>query len=237
MLDLKLKSTIKSYCATFPNEESGGVIDKGVFLPLPNFAENKRQFYQTEYNGIPEFIVHSHLKDSAASDVDIMVCNKLGVPFVIYSLLNDDFNVIYPQTGELPYVGRPYICGLIDCLELVRDYYSRELNILIPEYDGKFRFFHRQKRILLDPNLNSRNNRVFIDFFERSGFAEIPLSSIRKNDLVIVNSDLILAPHGCGVYLGNNKILEHQYNQKSSINLVDLSNHHIISVLRHNLCN
>ncbi len=237
MLDQKLKLTIKNYCETFPNEESGGVIKAGEFIPLDNFAENKKEFYQTQYKGTPEFIVHSHLRDSAASEIDVMVCNKLGIPFVIYSLLNGDFNVIEPQHRELPYVGRPYICGLVDCLELVRDYYTRELNIFIPEYDGEFRFFHRQKRILLDPKLNSVNNKIFVEFFEKSGFNQIPLSQIRKNDLIVVNSDLILAPHGCGVYLGNNKILEHQYNQKSSINLVDLSNHHIISVLRHNLCN
>ena len=106
MLENKLKKQIQAYCCKFPNEESGGVIDKGRFVPLSNFAENKREFYQAQYDGTPDFIVHSHLKDSAASDIDIMVCNRLGIPFVIYSLLNDDFNIIYPQTGELPYVGR-----------------------------------------------------------------------------------------------------------------------------------
>tara|TARA_Y100001973_G_C5196746_1_gene334790 strand:+ start:2685 stop:3005 length:321 start_codon:yes stop_codon:yes gene_type:complete len=45
-----------------------------------------------------KYIFHSHpIISSRPSDIDKKYCNELRIPFLIYSILNDDFFIYHPE--------------------------------------------------------------------------------------------------------------------------------------------
>jgi len=92
---------IRCYAKKFPNEESCGVIIKDrvlKFLPCENLSKNKLYhfvmdpFILIENNVVVLF--HSHVNSSSSpSCLDKKIMYELGLPFLIYSLRDDNFDL------------------------------------------------------------------------------------------------------------------------------------------------
>ena len=98
---------IKEHCTKFKNEEACGVIykksEKLFFLKCENKSTDRR-FYFVLDPGIlidydVQYIVHSHpICSSKPSVNDIKCSDELCIPFLIYSLRDDDF-YLYENVG------------------------------------------------------------------------------------------------------------------------------------------
>lgn len=88
------------YCKKIKNEESCGIIvevgDSKEFMPCENIASDKQKYFAIDssiyidYN--VDMIVHSHCLGSAKpSKLDRSCSDDLAVPFLIYSIIDDNF--------------------------------------------------------------------------------------------------------------------------------------------------
>ena len=98
---------IKLYANQFPDEETCGIIFKKncelYFKPCENISPKKSVHFVInpkiliDYN--VSYIYHSHVNASAEpSQLDKKICNELCIPYIIYSLRDDDF-YIYESVG------------------------------------------------------------------------------------------------------------------------------------------
>jgi len=101
-IDKKILDEIKSYFLLNSNEESCGIIlSKGgrlIFKPCKNLAIDKRNTFAIDPEIIimhnTQYIVHSHVNCSArASCNDIKSLKQLKIPYLIYSILYDNFEL------------------------------------------------------------------------------------------------------------------------------------------------
>jgi len=91
---------IKKYCIKNKNQESCGIIHQGLqglhFLGCRNLSSYPRESFILEPNLIVDYdvkyVVHSHIIGSSKpSSCDTSSSNELCIPFLIYSLIDDDF--------------------------------------------------------------------------------------------------------------------------------------------------
>lgn len=99
-ISAEILNKIKIYCKQNSNVESCGVIvsleGQDVFVecenlskkPAGNFYINPRILIDYDV----KYIVHSHTNcSSRPSENDIVQCNEICIPYLIYSLRDDDF--------------------------------------------------------------------------------------------------------------------------------------------------
>lgn len=128
----------------YPCECCGLIVD-GDYYPCVNVATEPQAQFEidpVEYLRLSELgeiqaIVHSHPNgEPLPSEVDLVQMSLHDVPWVIVSV-NDgkcQMQTHKPTSYISPLVGREYHHGLQDCYSLVRDYYSRELDIVLPDF-------------------------------------------------------------------------------------------------------
>lgn len=123
--------------------EACGVIADGRFIPIKNLIDDRDDAFLMDPVGYAEVsakyrieaIVHSHLMEPpAASEQDRVACEKLGLPFVIISLLTYTHTVIEPVGYRAPLVGRKWGYGTHDCFTLIRDAIFDYGGIEIPDF-------------------------------------------------------------------------------------------------------
>lgn len=98
---------IKGYCCKFTKEESCGIIYLNnfslSFLPCRNTSQSPEFYFSidpvilVDYD--VQYIVHSHIVGPAKpSESDISNSNELCIPYLIYSLRDNDF-FLYENIG------------------------------------------------------------------------------------------------------------------------------------------
>lgn len=219
----------------FKNEyprEGCGVISlikgKKEWCPCTNLAEDNQDFILNpiEYLNIRRkgdiyAIVHSH-PDSTneASENDIKYCDALGIPYWIFDYPGMNLNIINPKEHSNPLIGREYEFGINDCLEAVRDYYKKYLNIVLPT-----------RLPYLDHWWEKGHNYFTEEHLKEWGFTKV--KNPEPNDIVIftVGSSI---PNHCGVYLGNEIFFHHAANRLSCReNLYPLWKKYLTGVFRY----
>ncbi len=195
-----------------PREACGlGIIEKGRerIIPCKNIAEKKNDFAICPRDYLNAFrrgeiirVYHSHCHVSPRpSEADLVACEASGLPWAIVSVPGGTWNDFKPSGYKAPLVGRTWSHGVLDCYSLIRDFYSQELGISLPD-------FEREEEWWL------KNKNLYEDNFQKAGFFEVPLSDIQTNDVVLFQ---ILSPvtnHGA-IYLGNEIILHHLHGRLS----------------------
>ena len=98
---------IKEYCRQFTKKESCGVIylnDSHLsFLPCENISQSPDYYFSIDpvilIDYDVQYIVHSHvIGSSQPSESDISNSNELCIPYLIYSLRDNDF-FLYENIG------------------------------------------------------------------------------------------------------------------------------------------
>jgi proteasome lid subunit RPN8/RPN11 len=164
-----LKDELRSYAHSKPNEEVCGIIAKGEFFPCSNihsspsenFGISAEDYAKAERLGI-EAIFHSHTGfNHRFSKHDIASCKTINLPWVMYCIGTNSWHEMDP-TGNAPYLERPWIYGVYDCYGLVRDYFRKEYDITLDDYE-------RESEI----EWRSSEWRMFEKNFVGQGFVEI----------------------------------------------------------------
>lgn len=156
---------------------------------------------------------HSHLEEDRFSDYDKITAERFKLKAVMYCLKNDKFYEYEPIGLELPFVGRDYAIGAIDCFSLIKDYYNKTYNIYIPEIESEYRFIEHKP----DHKDNDRVHSILPDFFKDNGFLQI--QELKDGDIILMNTPDILSPVHCAIYKTPNQILHHPFKKKSCLSL------------------
>jgi len=191
-----IKSSIKNHALKDPDKEACGIIlSNGEVVKCKNRADdsdihfiiNSGDIKKAQKRGQIQAIYHSHIKikdeDDGLSSEDKVISEYFNVVFVLYSLIRDEFYIYIPTGKPVGYIGRPYVRNVLDEIQLIEDYYKRELNIPITKIKNK------NIELLLKSN----------------NFNEVSLPD--KHDIIIVNWQKDKNQKRALIYLGKNKIL------------------------------
>lgn len=215
-LDTLVPEVLAHAATEAPRECCGlAVVVKGRlrYWPCRNIAVETNQFEiepedyaAAEDAGEVVGVCHSHVFIAPTpSEADKVMCEHSGVPWLIVNHPTGAHQTLEPTGYEAPLVGRQYSHGVLDCYQIVADYYKRTLGIELP-------YFHRTHEWWL----NDKN--LYLEGFERAGFVMVgdgTHEDIRPHDglLMQVGSPV---PNHSAVYLGDNLILQHVGGRLSS---------------------
>lgn len=160
-----------------------------------------------------EYIWHSHLDDSF-SENDKFLAERTGIKLLLYVIKFNSFLEYVACGYEVPYVGRPFLLGSLDCMHLVLDFYRKDLNINIPWNDSTL-----QNLNLLDSwensPLNVPDTKIFENVLTSKEF--ICVNDLKKYDLILTKLPGLRCSGHVAIYLGDNKILHHVPGRLSCI--------------------
>ncbi len=198
--------------------------------PANFFTVCPKDYLMVSLRGQIQAYYHSHIEESCFSDFDKLVAEKLKLVSIMYCLKNDKFYEYSPVGHELPFVGRQYIIGMIDCFCLVKDYYAQTYNIAIEELENDYRFIEHKP----DHPDNNKVHNVLSDHFESNGFVKV--NNYKDGNVVLMNTPDILSPVHCAIYREPNQILHHPFKKKSCLSLfTDIKKKYTTHIYRHKL--
>jgi proteasome lid subunit RPN8/RPN11 len=183
-----------------PREACGVlIIEHGmeVFVPCRNLNESLREFdldpvdyAKAEDRGEVIEIFHSHPFGSARpSQVDKVAAEKTNLKWSIVSVPNGDWFEFEPSGYKAPLVGRSWAHGILDCYNLIQDYFSETLSIPLPDFERQKEWWHK-------------GGNLYMENFEKAGFREVNLKEIKEHDVILFQIKSPVINHG-GVYLGH----------------------------------
>lgn len=216
-MNLKVKSLIKEHALEETPKEACGFIyttEKGIFIsrcknisiePSEEFEIEQGDYFETCKLGTIVGIYHSG-SGSAFSPSDIFHADEWPLPLYLYSLEKDSFHIYWPKEYRIDYLGRPFIWGQYDCYTIVKDYYRREYNIFLGEYDA-------------DDEFESSGKQDIVANFTKEGFLEgLDMSNINIGDVLLFKCG---KEYHVGIYLDNNQFLHQPLHKQSRIELID----------------
>ena len=230
ILTKKLKESIIDHAAKeYPKEACGLVINK-EYIPCKNVAEDPTKYFsicpidlvKASSNGSIAAYVHSHPNGSAEpTEPDLVGMENNGKPWIICGYIPDDLievKIHNPTGYKLPLLGRNYYHGLQDCYTLIKDYYYRELNIVLKDYERLDNWWQ-------DKNAKS----LYLDNFKKEGFIEVKDGTIQKHDIILFRLGRTYHINHAGIFLGdgilesedtpkvigNSLFIHHPYNKLS----------------------
>lgn len=207
---------IIKYCEDSAYKEVCGIVlnikGKASFYPCKNISTNPTDefildpidYAKAGILGDIIYIVHSHVNTpERASKHDIASCNAGKVPWIIYSLVTKKYIIIYPDNKPLPIIGRDYYYGVQDCWSLIVDIYRQELNIdLVYPADP-------------DPDWWLHGKNYFNDLIDMMGFEVVQDNSIKKYDIILMQTGKSPFLNHSALYYGDNIIIHHAFNRLS----------------------
>lgn len=213
--DKIVKTIIKHIEEEYPREACGIIVQKqGLFEyircknismdPKNSFVIHPSDYVKAEEYGKISYIVHSHPDSSSdASYIDKLKCNQEDIPWVIIAYPSININTIYPESILIPYEGREFIFGIMDCFTLIKDYYKRELNININDRERSDNFW-------------KRGQNLYVDNFEEEGFIEVNgTQNVQKNDIFLMTILSNNISNHAAIHIGDGIILHHLYGRLS----------------------
>lgn len=194
-------------------KESCGLLVKGpdglFYYPCRNLATNPRQQFRlnprdrmdAEAAGQVVAVVHSHPDASnAPSPADLIACARSGLPWVIVSFPDFQHRVIEPRRARVPYKGRQFQHGVVDCYTLLQDYYLYELGIELPDIERPDEWWNK-------------GANLYVANLENAGFVQVKTPEKHDGILMAIGAEV---PNHSGVYLGNDTMLHHMAGRLSA---------------------
>jgi proteasome lid subunit RPN8/RPN11 len=219
----------------YPNECCGLVVASGNRHRLVK-ARNLATSPQTTFDLDPDAwlevsdgedvvgIYHSHPNHVAEpSMADLAGCELSGLPWHIVSYPNEDYRLVEPSGFQTPYLGRPYVHGLLDCYAVVRDWFAREWNLTLTNYRRPDYWWE----------VDGQN--LYMDNFGSEGFVRVSdEASHERGDVFLIQMHSKVANHAM-VCLGDGTVLHHVMGRLSSVDVFGgYWQKHCVAHLRHN---
>lgn len=196
----------------FPREACGLMaVVKGRcrYFPCRNIAETPDEHFVLDgWNEVEDLgeivaIVHSHpTTNPQPSAADRVACEKSQLPWFIVNPKTEQWGQCEPVGFELPYVGRQFVHGIVDCYSLCRDWYKREWGLNLRDYERRDQWWD-----------NGEN--LYLDNFMKEGFYKIPLQELQRGDALLMQL-VSPVPNHAAIYLGDQQVLHHVQGRLSS---------------------
>lgn len=214
---------------SYPNECCGFVIKSGknqIVYPTENIHENKKDHFKIDPLKLDEArelgtilcVYHSHTNGNIKLSLnDLWGSDVSRIPIFLVSKHQDELYYDYYDPNKInPYLGRNWDWGRDDCYSLVRDWYEKELNIILSP-------FRRYETEQIDLNWDR-----FQENFRKEGFEQViegvpnKNESIKKNDIIMMAIGSNNVNH-IAVYINevNNLILHHLKDRLSEYHYYD----------------
>lgn len=205
---------------SLPNDTYELVKDKGVVYITQNQGKPLAQdICNSETIAILKYKDNSEvfsISEDERNEMDLL--NKI---FVTIGENKDYSEVFFPNRyfENTPLTGRPFLHGLFDCYTLVKDYYRRTFNLILPtNLQRTWEWW------------NTGSN-LYLEHAGSYGFEEV--SEIKKHDLLVMSLSSPVPNHGA-IYLGDNKILHHVAGRFSTIEDFSTVFKHKLSIILRN---
>ena len=214
-LSERLKAEILAHAKAEDPRECCGLIavvkGRRRYIPCRNIAATPDEHFildpadyaAAEDQGEIVAVVHSHpTTQPTPSPADRISCNATGLPWVIVNPKIDAWGGCEPKHFELPYVGREFVFGVVDCYSLVRDWYAREWGFELADFSRRDQFWER-------------GENLYVDNYASQGFRRIDFSELAYGDSLLMQLSSSL-PNHAAIYLGDQQILHHIQGRLSS---------------------
>lgn len=226
-----LKATMQQHALSSPNEEACGLIAGDEYWPCKNihqepsrfFAIDSQDYAKIEKHGPIQGVFHSHInKANKFSVEDIKACKESAVPWVMFCMGASEWHHADPS-GNSPYLGRPWTYGIYDCYSLLRDFYKREFNIALDDYERGAEF-----------EWASPEWRMFEKNVKGQGFVEVEAAE-KRGDMLLMQLQAPFPNHTGVVAIPERNIFyQHLMNRFSEENVYGgYWAKHTSKVLRH----
>jgi cell wall-associated NlpC family hydrolase len=207
-----------------PEECCGFIVSHGgkiVTVPCMNMAEPDRvNYFRTDprvhedienAGALVVGIYHSHPNGLATlSDGDVADCEAQRLPYVVVGWPSDEerqagkvcaparvlWETYTPCGKQFPYEGRPFVHGSLDCYTLIRDWYERELGVLLPNFARP-------------DNWWVKGENLYVDNIETTHFVRVRTDEMRHGDVLLFSVMNTPVPNHAAIYLGDGEILHH----------------------------
>jgi proteasome lid subunit RPN8/RPN11 len=171
--------------------------------PDEHFVMDPADYAAAEDLGEIVAVVHSHpTTRPVPSAADQISCNNTGLPWVIVNPKTEEWGGCEPTAFELPYVGREFAFGVVDCYSLCRDWYKREMGLELDDFPRRDRFWER-------------GENLYLNSYSSQGFRKIPFEELQYGDAILMQLGSEL-PNHAAIYLGDQQILHHVQGRLSS---------------------
>lgn len=214
-LPIKIKNAILAHAKKESPKECCGLVavvqGRQRYFPCKNIADTPNEHFvldpvdyaAVEDKGEITAVIHSHPGVPAdPSPADRVACEESGLPWHIVNPLTEAWGYCEPVGFELPYVGRKFVYGIVDCWTLVRDWYKREQGIELRNYSRR-------------EGWEDRGENLYTVYLPHEGFREIPITEAEPGDVILMQLVSHVPNHGA-IYLGNQQILHHVQGRLSS---------------------
>lgn len=211
----------------YPRECCGLVLvvkGRERYQPCTNAAQGSEHFVlpAEEYAAAADqgeilAVVHSHPNAPAApSQADLVSCEASGLPWHIMRVdlvdgapAADEMVTIEPSGYEAPLVGRQFSHGVLDCYQLIVDWYARERGIALKQFARA------------DEWWNDGKSDLYTEGFPQAGFVKLPDGApIEVGDVILMQIRARNGvPNHAAIYLGDGLILHHLHGRLSSRDL------------------
>lgn len=198
----------------YPKESCGLIIVKSgkqSYIPCENIADNKLDHFiisSEDYANAEDLgeivrIVHSHPNISPLpSEGDKVACELSGIPWLIVNHPVGSIHEFKPSGYAAPLIGREFFHGVLDCYSLIRDYYKEKLSIELIDFERDAQWW-------------LKNQNLYIENFEKAGFTQVPIESLKEHDVLLMQVGSPVINHGA-IYIGNTQIIQHCAGRLSS---------------------
>ena len=215
MLPSSLMEKIQAHAAEESPKECCGLVavvkGRRKYFPCKNLAVTPQEHFvldpldyaAVEDQGEIVAVVHSHpVTNHAPSRADRVACEQSGLPWHIINPNTGNWGYCEPEGFELPYVGREFVHGMVDCYSLCRDWYKREWGLELKNYSRCDQWWE-----------NGQN--LYLDNFEKEGFRRIPVSELQRGDALLMQLSSPV-PNHAAIYIGDQQVLHHIQGRLSS---------------------
>ena len=171
--------------------------------PEEHFALDPLDYAAVEDQGEVVAVIHSHpVTNHAPSQADRVACEQSGLPWHIINPNTGNWGYCEPEGFELPYVGREFVHGTVDCYSLCRDWYKREWGLELRNYLRRDQWWED-------------GQNLYLDNFEKEGFHRIPVSELQRGDALLMQLSSPV-PNHAAIYIGDQQVLHHVQGRLSS---------------------
>ena len=203
---------IKTHAQICYPRESCGIVAGGEYFGITNtHREPGKHFridpkilvhYRNRFERI-DGIMHSHPNGPDFPSYEDQLAQRdtataWGIVVVREGFAEDPF-FFGDEAPVPPLIGRTFRHGVTDCYALVRDWFRTEMDVLLPNFPRKNKWWE--------------DENMFLDHFQEAGFERI--ERIEKRGDCVIGSILSKVPNHTGVYEGDGLLLHHLCNRLS----------------------
>ena len=204
-----LESSPKECCGLILNDNQLIKCENVSDFPETRFAIDNNVVNKIGLQNINAFY-HSHDYIQIFSIADIAFSEKLQKICYLYICHYNLFKEYIPGGMLVPYVGRTFFQGTLDCFTLVQDYYRRELNLSLSDLEHPERYNRELWKNPSSDDLKKYDaHNILKTYFINNKFVEV--NNLKKHDIILTKMPEIPFPIHVMIYLDNNRVLQHMH--------------------------